>query len=331
MKFSRSRIIVGCRRQINVRDVYAICSTRLQIVWDVPLRSRLLLSKIIGQVSEGKHAFLILAHQDEAMLRRLVARIAPLGPVYVHVDAKSDMSGWQTDNFACNFLTRRVPVYWGNWSMVEATTLLLETALSENSNVRFTLLSGSHYPIISNAEIQESAQFAGNLIASRSAPNMPDGSRPESEYERRYYRTRNPNGTWSVIKNGFMNRLVFYHRPLEWTAVAPDSGMRAGSQFWSIEREFAEYCVSRIRTPTPLIDYFKKIVCSDEKIFATLYGEFSNAFLPEGTTYAKWAGGANPVPISLEDIQSALKKYPFWFARKFDSRDSSILDSLDQL
>lgn len=265
------------------------------------------------------------------MLRRLVARVAPLGPVYVHVDAKSTMSGLRADNFDGKIVARRIPVYWGDWSMVEATTLLLETALSESSNVRFTLLSGSHYPIISNDEIRRRANVAGDLIASRSAPNMPDGSRPESEYERRYYRTANPNGTWSKAKNGIMNRVVFYGRPLKWRAVAPESGMRAGSQFWSIEREFAEYCVSRIRTPTPLIDYFKRIVCSDEKIFATLFGEFSNTFISEGTTYVKWSGRPNPAPISLAEIQTALDRYPYWFARKFQSRDSSTLDSLDQL
>jgi hypothetical protein len=265
------------------------------------------------------------------MLRRLVARLAPLGPIYVHVDAKSDMSGLRADNIACNLIQHRIPVYWGDWSMVEATNLLLESALADSSNVRFTLLSGSHYPIISNEEIQKRASVAGDLIASRSAPNMPDGSRPESEYERRYYRTKNPNGTWSKVKNGFMNRVVFYRRPLNWRSLTPDSGMRAGSPYWSIEREFAEYCVSRIRTPTPLIEYIKRITCSDEKVYATLFGEFSNTFSPEGTTYVKWTGGPNPAPITLAEIHGALDRYPYWFARKFQSRDSSILDSLDRL
>jgi hypothetical protein len=282
-------------------------------------------------MSDGDHAFLILAHRDEAMLRRLVARVSALGPVYVHLDAKSKMSSLRADNFAGKIIARRVPVYWGDWSMVEATTFLLESALAESSNVRFTLLSGSHYPIISNDEIQRRAYVAGDLIASRSAPNMPDGSRPESEYERRYYRTRNPNGTWSKVKNGLMNRVVFDRRPLEWRTVAPDSGMRAGSSYWSIKREFAEYCVSRIRTPTPLIEYFKQIVCSDEKVFATLFGEFSNEVVPEGTTYVKWSGGPNPAPITLAEIQIALDRYPYWFARKFESRDSSTLDALDKL
>ncbi len=145
-------------------------------------------------MSDGQHTFLILAHGDELMLRRLVNRIAPLGRVYVHIDAKTDISRWLLDEFSCVFLSQRIPVYWGDWSMVEATTSLLEEALADSSNSRFTLLSGSDYPIISNEEIEKRARDAGNLIASRPAPNMPDGSRPEVDYQRRFYRSVNPTG-----------------------------------------------------------------------------------------------------------------------------------------
>ena len=284
-------------------------------------------------MSDGNHAFLILAHEDAAMLHRLVRRIAPLGPVYVHVDAKTDTTEWQREDLPCVFLSSRVPVYWGDWSMVEATTHLLESALADSSNGRFTLLSGSHYPIISNQEIAQKASELGILIGSRSAPNMPDGTRPESDYLRRFYRTRKPNGLWSRLKNGFMNRIIYFRRPLDWRSVAPATGMRAGEQYWSLDREFAEYCVAQIRTSPPLIDYFKQIVCSDEKVFATLYGEYAREISLEGTTYSKWAAGINPNPIAIsrDDIEMALAKNQFWFARKFRARDSMILDWLDQL
>jgi hypothetical protein len=213
--------------------------------------------------------------------------------------------------------------------MVEATALLLQSALADSSNSRFTLLSGTHYPMISNQEIERRASDAGNLVASRVAPNMPDGSRPESDYERRFYGTKKPNGSWSQVKNGFMNRVIYFRRPLDWKSVSPAIGMRAGEQFWSIEREFAEYCVAQIRTSGPLIEYFKKIVSSDEKVFATLYGQFAGDIVPEGTTYSKWAGGPNPVAISRDDIEGASAMKQFWFARKFASTDSAILDWLD--
>jgi len=281
-------------------------------------------------MSEVQHSFLIVAHDNESMLRRLVHRLAPLGPVFIHIDAKTDISRWRLDDIEGSFLSQRVPVYWGDWSVVEATTLLLEAALAESSSTRFTLLSGSDYPIISNEEIEKRAQSAGNLVASRKAPNMPDGSRPEVDYQRRFYRTVKPSGPWATIKNAFMNRVVFFRRPLDWKSVAPDSGMRAGEQWWSIDRSFAEYCVSQIRSSRPLIDYFKKIVCSDEKVFATLYGEFARETVLEGTTYTKWAGGSHPLAITHDDIEAALATGQFWFARKFSAGDSGTLDWLDE-
>jgi hypothetical protein len=90
-------------------------------------------------------------------------------------------------------------------------------------------------------------------------------------------------------------------------------------------------CVTQIRTSPPLIDYFRQIVSSDEKVLATRYGEYAREISLEDTTYSKWAGGTNPIAISRDDIEMALAKNQFWFARKFRASDSMILDWLDQL
>jgi Core-2/I-Branching enzyme len=280
-------------------------------------------------VSEGQHSFLIVAHDDESMLRRLVNRVAPLGPVFVHIDAKTDVSGWRLDRIDGTLLSNRVPVYWGDWSVVEATTLLLEAALADPLNVRFTLLSGLDYPIISNDELEKRARDAGNVIASREAPDASSDSRREVDYQRRFYRTASAGGPWSKLKNGFMNRVVYYRRPLDWMSVAPESGMRTGEMWWSINREFAEYAVAQIRSSRPLIDYFHKILCSDEKVFATLYGEFAREIVLEGTTYTKWDGGSHPLDISRDDIEAVAATEKFWFARKLRSTDAKTLDWLD--
>jgi hypothetical protein len=272
-------------------------------------------------VGGDSHSILILAHEDVDMIRRIVKRMSSVGPTFVHVDAKSIISKSQYQDMSCIFVEPTVPVYWGDWSVVEATVLLLEAALVDPSTTRFTLLSGSHYPIISNREIALKAGVSGNVIASRNAPNMPDGSRPEVEYERRSYKSNKPNGWWVKTKNGFMNRVVYCGRPLDWKAVTPPTGMRAGSQYWSIERKFAEYCVAQIRSSRPLIEYFKQIGCSDEKVFATLYGEYSDQTALEGTTYVKWAGRANPSSISRSDIEKAIEMGQYWFARKFRASD----------
>lgn len=284
--------------------------------------------------SQGNNAFLILAHEDEAMLRRIVTRISPLGPVHIHLDKKTNASRWKMADIPGTFLENRMKVFWGHWSVVEATVRLLEAALRDPGNSRFTLLSGTHYPLLTNDALSRELRMAGNVIGSRPAPNMPDGSRPESDYLRRFYKTVRPNSEWSRVKNGFFNRVVFYGRPLDWRSVTPKSGMRAGEQFWSISREFAEYCVERVRSQSPLIEYFKKIVCSDEKVFATLYGEFSGEISLEGTTFTKWMSkphqsGQYPAPLTRHDLEEAISLKGFWFARKLHSSDSVLLDWLD--
>ncbi len=285
---------------------------------------------------QGNHAFLILAHQDEIMLRRIVKRMSSLGPIFVHIDAKTDFSTWHCSDLPCTFLGNRVEVFWGHWSVVEATVRLLEAALVDPTNSRFTLLSGTHYPIISNATLALKAQLAGDVIGSRPAPNMPDGSRPESDYQRRFYKTLQPNSDWSRIKNAFFNRIVYFGRPLDWRSVTPESGMRAGEQFWSITRDFAEYCVATIRSSSPLIEYFQRIVCSDEKVFATLYGDYAREISLEGTTFTKWMkrphqNGEFPAPLSRRDLEEAIKLDKFWFARKLSTSDQALLDWLDEL
>jgi hypothetical protein len=288
----------------------------------------------MDSAAKSTHAFLILAHDDEQMLRRLVLRLAPLGAIHVHLDAKTDISTWHLDDLPCTIVQRRIRVFWGDWSAVEATTRLLESALADSSTTRLTLLSGSHYPIVSNEVLAKKAAVAANVIGSRPAPNMPDGSRPEIDYQRRFYRTRRPNTLWSKIKNGVMNRIVHAGRPLDWRSVTPISGMRAGEAYWSLDREFALYCTQRLRSSSPLIDYFKLIVCSDEKVFATLYGEYAQEICLEGTTFSKWTERAHsvgryPAPLSRRDIDEALQLDTFWFARKFSSTDTEILDWLD--
>jgi hypothetical protein len=92
-------------------------------------------------------AFLILAHRNADQIERLCLRLQPHS-VFVHVDA-------QAVNFPTNQLAE-LPgvtvvspsraVYWGDFSMVEATLTLLSTARAAGSFDRYVLLSGECYP-----------------------------------------------------------------------------------------------------------------------------------------------------------------------------------------
>jgi hypothetical protein len=206
----------------------------------------------------------------------------------------------------------------------------MEAALANPTVQRLTLVSGSHYPLWSPRELSSLAKNAGDVIATRRSPNQPDGSRPESEYERRFVPLFRPFSLGFRLANALVNRIWYLGRPLDWRAVTPDTGMRAGSTWWSLERGSASAIVTRLRAGGPLIDYFKKIVCVDEKVFATLYAQLHPEPLADGTTFAKWDGGAHPTPLTRDDIAVVRQESNFWFARKFSSSNTELLDWLDQ-
>jgi core-2/I-Branching enzyme len=282
------------------------------------------------QYLDSTHAFCVLAHTDLAMFQRLTEQLLKIGPVYAHIDAKSDLRAWAKDSPEIIFLDNPAKVYWGHWSMVDATMKLMDQALLDPDVTRVTLLSGSHYLILSPADIAVRAVSSGDIIAARQAPNMEDGSRPEIEYRRRFVATKDPNSLEHKVVNAFVNRVVYAGRPLEWRNLTGPQGMRAGSAWWSLTRQTSTALLERIRENDPLIRYFKRVACVDEKVFATLFAELDPSPHPTGTTFAKWAGRANPESLTRDDLEAA-RREPFWFARKFSStKDSALLDWLDE-
>jgi hypothetical protein len=86
---------------------------------------------------------------------------------------------------------------------------------------------------------------------------MPDGSRPEIEYRRRFVVTKDPHSLGHKAANAFVNRVVYAGRPLEWRDVVGPEGMRAASQWCSLTRMTAEYLAQPISAEDKLVRFFK--------------------------------------------------------------------------
>jgi Core-2/I-Branching enzyme len=109
-------------------------------------------------MTNGKIAFLILAHADPKHLHRLCRTLGPKDDIFVHIDKRTDLSSFEGPLIPSNvkFTQRRIPVYWGDISVVEATLILLEEALrSKTPYLRLVLLSGSCYPIKKLEELRK--------------------------------------------------------------------------------------------------------------------------------------------------------------------------------
>jgi hypothetical protein len=101
-------------------------------------------------MSGRRLAFLVLAHADPAQLARLIHALDWRADFFVHVDAKSDIRPFLERSWPASvrFLSDRVAVRWGGFSMVTATLRLLRACLATGEDhLRLVLLSGACFPI----------------------------------------------------------------------------------------------------------------------------------------------------------------------------------------
>lgn len=106
-----------------------------------------------------KYAFLILAHEDPAQLRRLIHALDdPHFDIYVHVSASAELKAfrfadYQLRHSCLTVLEKRIRTYWGDMTLVDAMLALYRRAFEIGGYDRYITLSGLDYPLKSNREI----------------------------------------------------------------------------------------------------------------------------------------------------------------------------------
>jgi hypothetical protein len=92
-----------------------------------------------------------------------------------------------------------------------------------------------------------------------------------------------------------------------------------GSQWWSVTSETYLKGTQLLQKHPGIERYFKKIECSDESFFGTLFHAVSPTHICHGTTYVKWQGQGGPKNLTTADIDRESKRRNFLFARKIHS------------
>lgn len=271
------------------------------------------------------HAFCILAHDDPALCTRLAARLAPAGPVFVHLDAKADAADFADVHRHAQVLEQRVPVYWGGWNMVTATLLLVSRALEDAAVDAVTLISGKHYPLMAPADI--AAAPVRDRIRLIPSPD-PSAGKPASRFTDRYVARFPPHSAASVITNAVARRLpsAGYDRVLH------GRRLYAGSSWWSLSRRTLVDALAVLDNDPELVQHFRQVASPDESIIHTAVGTVlerrEDLPAPEQvereTTFVSWAGGRHPEPLDADLIEAA-KQQGWWFARKFSSARPDLI------
>ena len=291
-------------------------------------------------------AYLVLAHDNPRHLGRLIERLSsPSAVCFIHVDRKSS-----ADAFAhigggnVHFTRRRVAVHWGDFSIVEATLLLMRAALAHESRPsRFVLISGADYPLRSPDYIEEFFDRHGDDEFMHLVP-MPSAQEGKPISRLTAYKARPGVAKINGLVRNALVRVGVVSRERDYRAHLRDLAPYGGSAWWALSREACEHVVRFCDRERRVVRFFKHTHAPDETLFHTILG--NSAFrhrVRREVTYADWtAGGPSPAPISEHHLErfrsarsiragSASDGVEALFARKFSDESTEIAERLRQL
>jgi hypothetical protein len=290
-----------------------------------------------------KIAYLVLAHNTPVLLKRSIGTISSEDcAFFLHIDQKSsinEFSGIGGENVF--FAEKRIPVYWGEFSQVEAILVLLRQALGRSESYDyFVLISGCDYPLRSGKYIHRflegnrSVEFM-NLVK---VPNEKAG-KPISRINTLRIPSKQPVRRFTVrvlAKLGLAQR--DYRKCLG--SLEPYSG----STWWALTRDACQYIVDFVDRNQHVVEYFQNMFASDEALFHTILGNsgFSlrirRNLLYEDTS----AQGAHPAMINDQHVALFEAQEKVWvndvygsgealFARKFSGDRLDLLQRIDDM
>ena len=273
-----------------------------------------------------RNAHLILAHEDAEMLNTLAQRLAKTGFVYIHLDRLSKIQVSQVLQHPKVKITKEIKVNWGGYSIIQATQLLADQAIADGST-RLTLLSGLSYPIVSDEKLIQFAKSEDEYVDAVEV----DFTKINKTFTRRF-----TTGHFSFhLKLNIFGRVIrrisrefWYRMPHVYpTEVLSPIKLTFGSQWWSKKSQTYSDSAKLVRSNPDIEKYFKKIECSDESFFGTIFHEVSPGHISQGTTFVKWGIRGIPQPLSLDDFRIERTLGRFLFIRKVRSEDYKILNT----
>ena len=277
-----------------------------------------------------KHAYLILAHHEFALLQTLIGCLDDArNDIYVHIDRKvRELPELHAERARLVLLDRRVDVRWGDYSVVEAEFALFGAAQKNGPYAYYHLLSGVDLPIKGQDyihrffETHKGQEFIGYTLTDMTP-----------EIVRKVQR-------WHLFPGDFKNRSQV-RRVLRsaWIRVQEAVGYRRnrqvdfkkGSQWVSV----TEAMVRCFLEHEPWMrKVFTHTFCSDEMVFQTLCWDSPLRFAlyntqDDATGCMRLIGwrGSELVDWSAADYDT-LAASPALFARKFNSSDPAFIDRI---
>lgn len=292
-----------------------------------------------------KIAYLIQAHNNVRQLERLLAALdGPDVSFFLHIDKKVDIAPFAhlaAPNVA--LVAPRVAVYWGDFSQVEATLVLIGAALASPAGAtRLVFISGADFPIRSAAEI-------GRFFAERPQTEfintvaMPADAlgKPISRLTRFHPRPSAPRVVRGLQK--VMMRVGLLPRERDYRQHLGALQPYGGSSWWALTRATCEHIQRFVAQNPAVVEFFKHTWCPDESFFQTIVcNTDAAARVAPNLTYTVWApGAASPeymsekhLPILREAartrVTTSFGETDIMFARKFSDQQAEVVGQLSR-
>jgi hypothetical protein len=288
-----------------------------------------------------KIAYLVFAYKNPQLLKRVIRMLSSENcAFFIHIDQKSsikEFSGISGKNIF--FSEKRIPVYWAEFSGVQAILLLVRQAMeAEQHYDRFVLLSGSEYPLRSGRYIHtfldenRGLEFI-NIV------KMPAPGKPISRINTLRLQSNKPIRRFVVrllAKLGLAQR--DYKKYLG--SLEPYSGIT----WWALTRDACQYILEFVARNQHVAEYFQNVFAPEETFFHTILG--NSAFrlrIRRNLCYEDWSlGGGHPAMIGgkhIELFEAQEKVYvddvygpgELLFARKFSDESLDLLQRIDEM
>lgn len=290
-----------------------------------------------------KIAYLVLSHNNSVHFKKLINELnTDETGFYVHIDRNANIKPFSLSiKKNVFFLKERTPVYWGDFSIVDATMALIKSAMdSKNSYEYFVLISGTDFPIqpawyINRFFEMNSGKEFINLV------EMPNEqlNKPISRITTYFPRIGGSKLRKFVLRTAF--KCADFLPKRNYQKVFNHKRPYAGSGWWALSRKACEYILYFSEVEDKFVKFFKNSIIPDESFFHTIIGNSHfKKYVHRNLTYTKWKkGSSSPSIINEDDLEFFEKNFRYMiedgygkgellFARKFNDQSHDIVSKI---
>ncbi|WP_407147323.1 beta-1,6-N-acetylglucosaminyltransferase [Bradyrhizobium sp. ORS 86] len=252
-------------------------------------------------------AYLILAHRQPEQLARLVCELqSPSTEIFVHIDAHADIAPFQRAvGSRAHFTTKRIPIHWGDYSLIRAALLLMEAGLAAPRRCDYlVLISGTDYPLRSVDEIEEFfRENNGTEFIDSVAMPSEAAAKPLSRLTQ-YKGRPGPVGWWIGKGRKLLGGLGVVPMARDYKKWFGELAPYAGNQWWALTRDACTYIQKFADEHPKFMKFYENTHVPDEMVFQTILANSPfRSKMRRSITYSDWSGGgANPSEIGERHI-----------------------------